>query len=146
MKAPNIVLLVLGSLSALAVSGCAHQAMTGGPSVPRTETPLQIIDAHTHSRFNGNREKTSGIPMTRDQYFKEMQNAGITGGVAHTGENGEDYEDLRAYNVVTCAGTGARVNVKRIEEGLKRKKFGCIKIYLGYVHQFAFDKNYEPAY
>jgi uncharacterized protein len=29
---------------------------------------------------------------------------------------------------------------------LKSGRFACIKIYLGYVHQFAYDKNYEPAY
>jgi predicted TIM-barrel fold metal-dependent hydrolase len=38
------------------------------------------------------------------------------------------------------------VDVARLEEGLKDGKFGCIKIYLGYVHKWAYDPAYEPVY
>ncbi len=110
------------------------------------EEPLAIIDAHTHTHFTGKPEQTSKIPDTREQYFKDMKEAGITGAVSHTRQDGSDYVDLRKYNVVSCAGTGARVDVKRIEAGLKDGRYGCIKIYLGYVHQWAYHKNYEPAY
>ena len=41
---------------------------------------------------------------------------------------------------------GASIDVTKLESGLKSKRYGCIKIYLGYVHQFAYDKAYEPAY
>jgi predicted TIM-barrel fold metal-dependent hydrolase len=71
----------------------------------------------------------------------------VVGAVSHTTETREGYvEDLRAHNVVFCAGTGAKVDAAGLEEGLKSGRFGCLKIYLGYVHQWAYDKEYEPAY
>jgi predicted TIM-barrel fold metal-dependent hydrolase len=47
---------------------------------------------------------------------------------------------------MSCLGIDARPNVSLMEDGLRSGKYGCIKIYLGYVHQYAYDKNYEPAY
>ena len=84
--------------------------------------------------------------MTEKEYFREMKEAGIVGAVAHTAENGNYYKNLRAKNVIHCAGSEAKVDVPRIERGLKSGQYSCIKIYLGYVHQYAYDKNYEPAY
>lgn len=112
----------------------------------RPDPPLAIIDAHTHTHFTGQPERTSGIPNTEDEYLKEMREAGIVGAVAHTDANGEGYHDLREHNVVHCAGVEAKVDVARVEDGLKAKRYGCIKIYLGYEHQFAGDPAYEPAY
>jgi hypothetical protein len=137
--------LALTLLSACASSPSVRQGHDGPISGSGAET-LHIIDAHTHAHFGGGLEHTSHIPMTREQYFKEWADAGVTGAVVHTNEEGSDYVDLRAHNVVTCAGTGAKVNVKRIEAGLKSGQYGCIKVYLGYVHQWAYDRNYEPAY
>ncbi|MGZ6333063.1 MAG: amidohydrolase family protein [Bdellovibrionota bacterium] len=128
--------LALAALFAI-VPPLAHAADPDG---------LQIIDAHTHTDFTGKPERTSGIPITQENYLKEMQDAGVVGAIAHTNEDGGGYADLRAHHVVHCAGTGAKVDVKRIEDGLKSGKYGCIKIYLGYVHQWAYDKAYEPAY
>jgi predicted TIM-barrel fold metal-dependent hydrolase len=68
------------------------------------------------------------------------------GAVAHTSKDGTGYVDLRSRGVVHCAGVDAKVDVARVEAGLKSGKYGCIKIYLGYVHQYANDKGYEPAY
>jgi len=34
----------------------------------------------------------------------------------------------------------------KIEAGLKSKKFGCVKIYLGYIYKYAYDKAYLPIY
>jgi len=107
---------------------------------------LEIIDAHTHTDFTGKPERTSGIPVTEAEYFREMLEAGVVGAVAHTQQDGSGYADLRAHNVISCGGVGARVDVARIESGLRSHKYGCIKIYLGYVHQWAYDKAYEPAY
>jgi predicted TIM-barrel fold metal-dependent hydrolase len=53
---------------------------------------------------------------------------------------------LRSKNIIHCFGLDAKVDEKRLEEGLKSNQFGCIKVYLGYVHQFAYDENYAPAY
>ncbi|MES2962960.1 MAG: amidohydrolase family protein, partial [Bdellovibrionota bacterium] len=33
-----------------------------------------------------------------------------------------------------------------LESQLKSGRYGCIKVYLGYIYQYAYDKNYEPAY
>lgn len=33
-----------------------------------------------------------------------------------------------------------------MEGGLVSGRYGCINMYLGYVHQYAYDENYEPAY
>lgn len=128
-------------LSGVWLSGCAS-----APKPAANEAPLRIIDAHTHTRFVDGLERTSQLPMTEAEYFKEWEEAGVVGAVAHTGKNGEGYMDLKSRNVVHCAGTDAKVDIKRIEEGLKSGKYGCIKVYLGYVHQYANDKNYEPAY
>ena len=38
---------------------------------PLSGEPLQIIDAHTHTRFDGEPERTSKIPVTQEQYLKE---------------------------------------------------------------------------
>jgi hypothetical protein len=107
---------------------------------------LQIIDAHTHTMFSGKPERSSDIRMTEEEYFKEMKEAGVIGAVAHVARNGEDYKNLRSKNIIHCFGLEAKVDEKRLESGLKSGQFGCIKVYLGYVHQYAYDKNYAPAY
>ncbi len=107
---------------------------------------LAIIDAHTHTDFDGRPERTSGIPNTREEMLREMRQAGVVGAIAHTQENGGGYTDLRADHIMHCAGVAATVDVARIESGLRSGQYGCIKIYLGYVHQFASSPAYEPAY
>jgi predicted TIM-barrel fold metal-dependent hydrolase len=116
------------------------------PAVPTSRDVLQIIDAHTHAEFSGELERTSKIPKTEAEYFREWKEAGITGAVSHEQSDGTGAANLRSRNVVTCAGAAAKVDVARIEAGLKSGRYGCIKIYLGYVHQWAYDENYEPAY
>jgi uncharacterized protein len=107
---------------------------------------LRIIDAHTHTDFSGGPERTSQIPKTEAEYFKEWKEAGIVGAVAHTGPSRSNYVDLRSKNVIHCAGVGERMDARQIESGLKSGKYGCLKIYLGYVHRYAYDPRYEPAY
>ena len=107
---------------------------------------LPIIDAHTHTDFSGGPERSSGIPKTEAQYFKEWKEAGVVGAVAHTSATGANYHDLKSRNVIHCAGVDTNVDSARIESGLKSGKYGCIKIYLGYVHRFAYDQQYEPVY
>lgn len=107
---------------------------------------LPIIDAHTHTDFSGKLDKNRGVPITQKQYFEEWRRAGVVGAIAHTPSGGEPGPDLRAQNVMSCIGIDAQPNASRIEDGLRSGRYGCIKIYLGYVHQYAYDKNYEPAY
>jgi predicted TIM-barrel fold metal-dependent hydrolase len=56
------------------------------------------------------------------------------------------WADLGDLNVVHCVGIDAVVDEDRLETELASGRYRCIKIYLGYVHQYAFDPAYEPAY
>ena len=151
MKKTRLALLVPVCISAVAVllmQGCATSSpSTSAARATADDENFPIIDAHTHNHFKGVPERTSKIMDTPEEYLKEMKESNIVGAVVHTGENQEDYHpELKQYNVIYCAGSGAHPNVKNIENGLKEGKYSCIKIYLGYVHQWAYDKNYEPLY
>lgn len=112
-----------------------------------SDYPTEIIDVHVHPHFTGEREETSKIPITREQFIKEMKEARVIGGVALEGRDGKGYDsDLNSLNIIRCAGVAKSVDVARIEKGLKSGYYKCLKIYLGYVHQYAYDKQYEPAY
>ena len=112
---------------------------------PRDER-IPIIDAHTHTAFNSTPERTSGIKRTQEQYFKEWEEAGVVGAVSHTSPTGENNYELKSRNVIYCAGIGNEADTTTLENGLRTGKYGCIKIYLGYVHRFAYDAEYEPVY
>ncbi len=106
-----------------------------------------IIDAHTHTKFSASKERTSGIPCTLESYLSEMKKNGVVGMISHTGQNGEGYVDLKKEGVIHCAGvSGAPGDAARVEEGLKSGKYGCIKIYLGYVKRWAAAEEYRPLY
>jgi uncharacterized protein len=142
MKDTSIVFALAGSL--ILAGGCASPALS---STRSASEKLEIIDAHTHTRFDGQPERTSKIIVSKDQYFREWQESGVVGAVSHVAEDDTGYqEDLRDRNVTFCAGVGDKVEAKKIEAGLKSGKYGCMKIYLGYVHRWAFDRAYEPIY
>ncbi|MFY9610410.1 MAG: amidohydrolase family protein [Blastocatellia bacterium] len=107
---------------------------------------LPIIDAHTHTDFSGKLDKNRGVPITQKQYFEEWRRAGVVGAISHSPAGGDPGPDLRAQNVMSCVGIDAQPNVPFIEDGLRSGRYGCIKIYLGYVYQYAYDKNYQPVY
>ena len=88
--------------------------------------PLPIIDVHTHQKL--------------------PENIGVIGAVRHTDLDKQGSIDVKDQNVVYCAGLRERIDLKALESGLKSKRYGCIKIYLGYVHRYAYDKEYEPVY
>ena len=118
-----------------------------GPSGrPEGGEPLAIIDAHIHTDFDGKPERSSGILFNREELRAQMRKAGVVAAIAHTDEDGSGYEDLSKEGVFHCAGVGAKVDVARVEDGLRAGRYRCIKIYLGYVHQWAYDPAYEPAY
>src|SRR5262245_54538942 len=75
----------------------------------RDEEPSPIIDVHTHTTFTLTPERTSGIPQTQEQYFKEWEEAGVVGAVAHTSGTGEGFSNLKARNVIYCAGIGDEI-------------------------------------
>ena len=68
------------------------------------------------------------------------------GAVAHTSASGQNFHDLKSRKVTYCGGVGDVVDVKRIEDGLKSHKYGCIKVYLGYAHFYAYHPRYESVY
>lgn len=107
---------------------------------------LPIIDVHTHTSFTGKQQQGRGVPQTEAQYFKEWQEAGVVAAVAHTSTSGGNFFNLKSRNVIYCAGVGEQINPKEIESGLRSKKYGCIKVYLGYVYRYAYDRLYEPVY
>ena len=107
---------------------------------------LMIIDAHTHTEFTGKRDNTRGVSITQDQYFDEWRRAGVVAAISHTHSDDKSSPDLRDRNVMSCIGIDAKPNASLIEDGLRSGRYGCMKIYLGYVHQYAYDKNYEPVY
>lgn len=116
------------------------------PFSQTTNETLAIIDAHTHTDFTGGPERTSRIPKTEAEYFKQWHDAGVVGAVAHTSASGANYHDLKSRNVIHCAGVNTSVDAVGIESGLKSGKYSCIKIYLGYVHRYAYDPQYEAVY
>jgi hypothetical protein len=106
-----------------------------------------IIDAHTHTNFNGSHNKDSHIHYTLENYRADLKKNGVVGAVSHTGQKGEGYVDLKKENVIHCAGvSGAADDAARVEAGLKDGKYGCIKIYLGYVKRWAAAEEYKPLY
>jgi uncharacterized protein len=140
-----MVTLFRVSLVIFLISGCASAPKP--TSAESKDDTLKVIDVHTHTRFTGEPEQNSGIIMTREQYLKELREAGVVASISHTGQKREGYqESLRSENVIFCAGVGPKIDAASLESDLKSGKYGCIKIYLGYVHQYAYDKGYEPAY
>jgi len=116
-------------------------------SVALASLPFQIVDAHVHTKFSGKNNRFSGIPDTEESLLADMKANGVIGAIGITINYDDNMKDLSAINVIHCAGIfEKKVNVKRLEAGLKSKKFSCIKIYLGYIHQYANDKNYHVAY
>jgi hypothetical protein len=137
--------LLIALLASILISTSAQAQSTDRSAILATDA-IPIIDAHTHTIFTGEVERGRGIPQTETQYFKEWREAGVVGAVAHTSTSGGNFYDLKDRNVIYCAGIGADTKSTLVETGLRSGKYGCIKIYLGYVHQYAYDKRYEPYY
>ncbi len=129
--------------------GCANQqrsqAAAGRPASGEAEQPLAVIDAHLHTDFSGKPEATSRIPDTQDDLAAEMKKSHVVGAVS-MGHEGDAYRDLSALHVVQCVGVGGSVDATRLDAQLSSGRYRCVKIYLGYVHKYAYDPSYEPVY
>jgi predicted TIM-barrel fold metal-dependent hydrolase len=137
------------ALWAMISAGCATGHLTGASptKVERDDSsPFPIIDSHVHTYFTDEPDPESGILDSKKEFLREMNEAGVVGAISHVPAGVTDFPDLRSFGVIHCAGIAETVNVRELEKGLKSKKYGCIKIYLGYIHQFAADKKYTPAY
>lgn len=146
LKTLKISVFVVGAWASLALVGCAttHSAKKLPPA---NDTGLHIIDAHIHTRFTNLKERNTGILVSREELLKEMHENGVVGAIAHTGANGTGYQaDLKQEGIISCFGLDGKPDPKVVEAALKSGKFSCIKIYLGYVHQFANDPAYRPIY
>ena len=101
---------------------------------------LRIIDAHTNAVLNKTPEGMTRPMPSKEEYLKELAENDVVGAVSHA-RDPEDYdEELQKRNVVFCYGIGDKVNEQEIEHGLKSGKYGCMKIYLGYIHRYASDR------
>lgn len=115
-------------------------------SLSRAED-LQVIDAHVHTHFDGNKDETTGIVYSREGLLKEFNGSNVVGAVAMMSRDGVGYDaELAKRGVSFCFGIPEKPDYKLIEAGIKAGKFSCLKIYLGYIHKFAADVMYEPAY
>lgn len=113
----------------------------------KAETVLPVIDTHTHTNFADKEEETSEIPVTFEEYAKEMKEAGVVGAISHSSRGGEKRDArLDSLNVIHCYGVDDKVDLKHIERSLKKGEYQCVKIYLGYVKRYAYDKAYRPIY
>jgi hypothetical protein len=140
----TIFLYALALWTVLSVAGCI--ATAGFKAGISGNLQLKIIDAHTHCVFDNTPEKTSRIMQSKEEYLKEMKENNVVGAIAHTGYLGDFHEDLRGRNIIFCYGIGDKINDQEVESVLKSRKYGCIKIYLGYYHRWANDEEYKRIY
>jgi len=140
--APLIALAALGL--AAAASGCASSS---GGARPETtaELPLAVIDAHLHTNFYDRLDPDSLAMDSRDGLAEEMRRNRVVGAVSMDHPD-DAWADLGDLDVVHCAGLDAVVDEGKLEADLASGRYRCIKIFLGYVHQYAYDPAYEPAY
>lgn len=115
------------------------------PILAQAEMP--VIDVHTHADFSNEPEAFSKIMDSKEQYLKELKEIGAIAAISHMHNGvGKMDKDLAAYPILRCSGVGKVVDIKSLERDLKSKTARCIKIYLGYIHRYAYDKAYRPVY
>lgn len=108
---------------------------------------LQIIDVHIHTAFDGKNEESSNIPYTREALINEFKKANVVVAVSMNKRDGSGHlENQGSTKIINCIGVSLPVKYGQIENDLKNNKYQCIKIYLGYVHAFAYDQKYRPLY
>ena len=122
------------------ITGCAYFTRDQEPA------NLKIIDAHIHTHFSGDRDEDSGVLDSEESLLDEMKANNVVGAVAHTNRTQSDYKDLKKHNIIHCYGSGAKPDIRKLDIDLKNNKYGCIKIYLGYVRQYPNDPHYLPLY
>jgi hypothetical protein len=128
-------------ISACSSTGVRKQAVSG-----EEEYPVRVIDAHTHTLFTGQAEPSSHIIVTEENYLREMKENHVVGAITHNADTSKGYFNSPQNHVMNCVGIRIPTKANLVEQGLKSKKYGCIKIYLGYVHAYAADAAYRPIY
>ncbi len=130
--------------------GCASQPQSPTPAAGKSAAtavnqPFAVIDAHLHTNFSGKPEPTSRIADTQDDLAAEMKKNHVVGAVS-MGHDGDVYKDLSALHIVQCVGVGDVVDAPRLDADLSSGRYRCVKIYLGYIHKYAYDPSYEAVY
>jgi uncharacterized protein len=122
-----------------------HPASQKATSPKRGRMP--IIDAHVHTKFSGKTDPDTEITYSKEGLLAEFEDNNIVGAVSMMARDGSGYDEtLKQRGITFCVGINEKPNYTEIEDGLKSKKYGCIKIYLGYIHKFASDPIYKKAY
>ncbi len=134
----------------LAHLGCSSppkkpsQSAALGPSSSSSDE-LKIIDVHAHT-FGMPQDKETEAQIA-ERYFAALQEAGVVATIAHTRDLKDGYiSGLKDKGVTHCAGLREKIDYTALEEGLKAGTYSCIKIYLGYVHRYAYEEPYRRAY
>jgi hypothetical protein len=138
------MLLIAFILSACAQSQSARRELTSIPS---------IIDVHTHTHFT---ENPAQLEESEAEYFAQWKKAGVVAAISHGSSDAfsgkklapDEVEDadLRDKGVIHCAGISESSKIALVKAGLKSKRYGCLKIYLGYVRHWANSPLYHPFY
>ncbi|MBP7148717.1 MAG: amidohydrolase family protein [Acidobacteria bacterium] len=136
MRGPALALFV----AAFVAGGCASAPRPAGSPAP----PLAVIDAHVHTRFDGQPDASTAL-YTREGLAAELRANHVVGAVAMD-HAGQPFEDLVDLGVVHCLGIGESIDPGALDVALATGNYRCIKIYLGYVQRFAYDQAYEPVY
>ncbi|MBI5882596.1 MAG: amidohydrolase family protein [Elusimicrobia bacterium] len=105
-----------------------------------------VVDVHTHTNFGEKPAPIFGGAYALEDYLKQRKEAGIVASVSMEMWKDDRSPDLRSRHVIHCAGVGERVDLERIEKGLESGRYGCVKIYLGYIPRYASDPAYGPVY
>lgn len=129
---------------AIGLAGCASAPTSSTTQAP-AEQPLAVIDAHIHTNFGDKFFEQGQVMDSKAELAAEMKRYNVVGAVSMN-HPGDAYADLSDLNIVQCVGLATTVDAQRIEADLASGRFRCIKIYLGYEHQYAYDPSYEPAY
>ena len=141
----RITAITRAAVAALAftAAGCASSAALQPEAAPAL--PLAVIDAHLHTNFYDRLDPDSKAMDSRDGLAEEMRANHVVGAVSMD-HPGDAWADLGDLHIVHCVGLEAVVDESKLEADLASGRYRCIKIYLGYVHQYAYDPAYEPAY
>ncbi len=154
---PSRLLALFAVWSCVVAAGCSSTAANrsarrlsppeaaAATPLGAADEPLEVIDAHVHTNFDNTFFEPGKVMDSKGELAAEMKRNHVVGAVSMN-HAGDAYADLSDLNIIQCAGIGANLDAEKLEADLASRRFRCIKIYLGYVHRYASDPNYEPAY
>jgi hypothetical protein len=133
--------IILGIM--LVLVGCSTVPSIEREAASQKETPLpRIIDAHIHLEDAG--EGTKETPS-----LKEFTENNVVGAVAHASRFHPlptQKQPTQPIPIRICTAIVDGVTVAQVEKAIKEGKSSCMKVYLGYVYHYAYDKFYRQFY